>query len=761
MEEFSINPDFDWRSKVGKLKCIHSPWRRRKISNEQLQSYSFFQCIVHGVKKHWPNSQISIKNMLKDTKETYYGCGPSTPFLIKPWDVEHQQYIAHWEQQYDCNINIYIYLSDTAAAIKPYFYSDVIETKRRSKQVDLLWLEGFYFYIRNVPALTKVYSCICTTFIEKELNGKTLLKRHMRNCEAYQRYAEAIANGGDGADIPRMKVQKHVYKQGPYVPVQYPTDCVEKLLGPLNSETIQALQKNFLVVFDSESYLRPLMEEETLTGSENLTFTHKHEMMLITVASNVPGFEEAYFMEEEEGQPHFVLRFVQWLLECADAARVNFLRNPHIADLFRCIEQTQNNYKHNNKPGLVVQYNKLVNTLMTFAQQLTVLSYNGGNYDMVTFRELGGLYYLAKNDGGNVRIIKKGTTYMLVQSPRLRFVDVLQFLGCKCSLREYLRSYQISVKEKDEEKLAKQYFCYNYLKPETLYNPLVQIQYEHFYDSLSNQNVLDEDYQHYIHLTERNGKSKDDALQIMKLKEVPPTGRQRFDQLQERWRREGLRNLKDLVISYGMSDVQPLLKAALHQQQSYFNLGIFPFTHHASISSLAFHFAIRTSRKSEAEWGTFYTPEEEVYKMIRSGIKGGLSLVMRRYAEVGISTIRPYLSPTGKGKPVKLIDSRDCNGMYTYALSQEMFVGAPILRRKENGFAPEIGGKAHSSIIWMSYETERLRRSLAELQHKFSSGYEKNIYIKTPTNIVRREERRNSAEIMECLLLECIEECFI
>ena len=41
--------------------------------------------------------------MLKDTKETYYGCGPSTPFLIKPWDVEHQQYIAHWEQQYDCN----------------------------------------------------------------------------------------------------------------------------------------------------------------------------------------------------------------------------------------------------------------------------------------------------------------------------------------------------------------------------------------------------------------------------------------------------------------------------------------------------------------------------------------------------------------------------------------------------------------------------------------------------------------------------------
>ena len=65
--------------------------------------------------------------------------------------------------------------------------------------------------------------------------------------------------------------------------------------------------------------------------------------------------------------------------------------------------------------------------------------------------------------------------------------------------------------------------------------------------------------------------------------------------------------------------------------------------------------------------------------------------------------------------------------MYVHALSQEHFVGVPIMRRKESNFTPEVGGKLHASLVWLHYEARERGRE-RDIRHKYSEDGEKYVY---------------------------------
>ena len=257
---------------------------------------------------------------------------------------------------------------------------------------------------------------------------------------------------------------------------------------------------------------------------------------------------------------------------------------------------------------------------------------------------------------------------MLIQSIHLRFLDILSFFGKSVSLREYLKGMAHLIQTSPDENCLKMYFPYEIFTKHTLYSPLPE--YEDFWDSMNGVNQLNADFAKFQKLIE-GGKTETEALKIMKLKDKPLAGPEFYTQLCSDWNKAGITNMKDLAISYSISDILPLMKAIEIEQENYHKLGIDPFPMFCSISGLAFHVAIKKGYAISSQ--RFYLPDKQLYDIIKRGIIGGPSLVFRRYCKVDSSKIRPYeFGP--EAKTVKIIETKDANALYTKCLRTVFYI---------------------------------------------------------------------------------------
>ena len=370
----------------------------------------------------------------------------------------------------------------------------------------------------------------------------------------------------------------HKYKEGVFKHIQYLIDVIERVFGEeFSNEIKSSLQKKYMVVFDSESYLQPIDGGKRAGGeTDNLKFTHHHKMMTISAASNVPKFEKLFLVDDPEteedddiyygngidpGLPppaNIMEKFIAWCLGCSEEAKKLYLNQPDIKKLLTKLDKgiEENNVE---KPGLSSRCRNVKKELMKYAGKLVILSYNGGNYDMVTMREAGIFHYMHVRDGKkNIHTIKKANTYMLVETSSLRFVDILQFLGSKSSLRNYLKTYQPTTGQTDNEDLEKQYICYDFLSPETLHTRIEDIDYTAFTNSLcGGVNLLDEEHIKFQKLL--TTMPEKEALKKMKVNTPPPTGRERMEMLRRKWAESGHKTLLHILKEYAMADVEPLL----------------------------------------------------------------------------------------------------------------------------------------------------------------------------------------------------------
>jgi len=151
----------------------------------------------------------------------------------------------------------------------------------------------------------------------------------------------------------------------------------------------------------------------------------------------------------------------------------------------------------------------------------------------------------------SINILKRQNGYLLIQSRRLRFLDMIKFTG-KISLRALLSTYTDT---------SKSHFPYDSAKTiQDLKKPLPA--YEDFRDSFcQNENALDRDYSRYNQLL-GEGMSEQKALKLLNLKKPPTSGRQIYEELLSEWKENDLRTLGDVMEYYCRGDVVNLLKYA-------------------------------------------------------------------------------------------------------------------------------------------------------------------------------------------------------
>ena len=464
--------------------------------------------------------------------------------------------------------------------------------------------------------------------------------------------------------------------------------------------------------------------------------------MSVSLASNVPGHEGPHNIVSSGDSKQLVKEMIRILYEMSDtsyAAMCNIMA-PYLKQLDDIEYRLGNEALHQeeNEEYVVNRGSKALirvkANLKRWMQQLPVVSFNGGRYDLQLIKyELATLFAdstlqtrrkkkshnvvqdigssdeeEAEEEGGDgvprtieeeveqeemnnpdesLFISKKGPTrFQALSNAHLLFLDVCYYLSPGYSYAKYLSTYGVTDCEG-----AKSYFPYEYVDSlEKLDETLPP--YEAFFSTLRRGNTLDED--------------QDEAH-----------GRTKHAELKALWERMGMTSLRDLLVYYNNCDVVPFLTALAHQCHLYKESGLDMLKDAPSLPGLGLRYGMKGLK---GVFHTFSPGQADLAQLVMSSIVGGPSLVFCRLAEVGHTRIR---SPDYGADALvcKALVGYDANSLYPWGMSCEMPVG-PCLVRHEPNFQPELtehgrSGPRHSqaSLQWLAYEAVKL--GYQDIQH--------------------------------------------
>jgi len=194
--------------------------------------------------------------------------------------------------------------------------------------------------------------------------------------------------------------------------------------------------------YDFEAYLEPL--DDTSTGRTE--WTSRHVPMSVSVNSNIPGYDHPVCFVST-GDPHALVgRMMRYLHTISEAsARLMTQRFQYILDqLEERIDPLV------SKPSYT---RRVRDKVLAYMMQLPVLGFNSGKYDINLIKEQ--LYpYLAKN-GELKYVIKRNNDHMALSTPRLKFLDIRNYLAPNYSYDKWVKAYDCRV--------TKGKFCYTYI----------------------------------------------------------------------------------------------------------------------------------------------------------------------------------------------------------------------------------------------------------------------------------------------------------
>lgn len=182
------------------------------------------------------------------------------------------------------------------------------------------------------------------------------------------------------------------------------------------------------------------------------------------------------------------------------------------------------------------------------------------------------------------------------------------------------------------------------------------------------------------------------------------------------WLSEVMTTLRDLLIYYNEKDCVGLVEA-IEKQMELFRCKGLDIKSAISVPGLSLQYLFKT-KDPKALISMFGYKHKDLYHLVRSNIRGGLSMVFHRYhAEDKTYIKQQYFG--SKAEVCQSIQGLDISAMYLSNLMRDQPTGAFVRRRRENDFKAEhsqqYGIKATQWIEWIGY-----RRGLV-FQHMFNS----------------------------------------
>ena len=499
--------------------------------------------------------------------------------------------------------------------------------------------ETHYSYIRDIGKYCHSYRCRkCGDSLWKY---PSWLKIHESTCE-----------GGI----------RRVYKGGVYRP---PASIFERLddEGIIVSPVLRYFP--YRATFDFECYFS---DERLPVNSDKLQWSARHVPLSVSVASNVPGYEPAQCYVTDGDSDKLVADMMDHLTAISDAAfeslkpsyesvldKLKMLKEEWDSAEEECgLEEAENEDEVAGK-NRTNPFKKLLDQLFSWLQQLPVIGFNSGKYDLNMIKRS----FVPLLISNNAAVIKRQNNFMCLSTDKLKFLDVTQYLAPGVSYAKYLKAYGCE--------LQKGHFPYEYMDGiEKLEDRALPPQAA-FYSQLKSEEISDADYA----------------------------------RCQAVWHDNGMKTMREYLIWYNNRDVIPFLQAIDKQFAFYQQHNIDMFKDGISVPGLSL-LHLFNDLPNDTNFVTFNNTNKDAHKLVKDNIVGGPAIIFHRYHEKGITKIR------GGSELCRKIVGYDANALYLWALMQDMPTGWYVRRREENGFRPQQAQPyGQMAIQWLTRESDR------------------------------------------------------
>ena len=504
--------------------------------------------------------------------------------------------------------------------------------------------ETHFSYIKDIRMYSHSYKCSkCENSLWKY---PSLLKRHELTCEAGVR---------------------HVYNGGVYHP---PPSVFERLddEGIVVDEGLRYFP--YRATFDFECYFS---DERLPVNRDKLQWSARHVPLSVSVASNVPGHEDAQCYITNGDSDKLVADMMSHLHAVSDAAfeslkpsyesvldKLKMLKEEWDSAEEECgLEEAES--EANADESKTNPFKKLLDQLFSWLQQLPVIGFNSGKYDLNMIKRSFVPLLIHNNtaERASCFVIKRQNNFMCFSTNKLKFVDICNYLAPGFSYDKYLKAYGCD--------LQKGNFPYEYMDGiEKLEDRALPPQAA-FFSRLKNEGISNDDYA----------------------------------RCQAVWRDNGMTTMRDYLVWYNNRDVTPFLEAIAKQFAFYHDRGIDMFKDGISVPGLSL-LHLFNDLPNDTYFTVFNRTNSDLHELVKDNIVGGPAIIFHRYHEKNVTRIR------GGSEPCRSIVGYDANALYLWALMQDMPTGWYVRRREENGFRPQQAQPyGQMAIQWLTRESDR------------------------------------------------------
>ena len=514
--------------------------------------------------------------------------------------------------------------------------------------------ESHFSYIKDIRMYSHSYKCSkCENSLWKY---PSLLKRHELTCEAGVR---------------------HVYNGGVYHP---PPSVFERLddEGVDVSDSLRFYP--YRATFDFECFFTG---DNLPADTNTLQWSARHVPLSVSVASNVPGHEDAQCYITNGDSDKLVADMMSHLHAVSDAAfeslkpsyesvldKLKMLKEEWDSAEEECgLEEAES--EANADESKTNPYKTLENQLQVWLHQLPVVGFNSGRYDLNAIKK----FFVPLLIHNNAAVIKRQNTYMCLSTDKLKFVDICNYLAPGVSYDKYLKTYGCE--------LGKGHFPYEYMDGIGKLEDRALPPQAAFFSQLKNEGISDTDYA---------------ACQAV-------------------WRDNGMETLREYLIWYNNRDVTPFLDAIAKQAGFYKHQNIDMFKDGISVPGLSL-LHLFNDLPNDTYFTVFNRTNSDLHELVKDNIVGGPAIIFHRYHEKDVTKIR------GGGETCRSIVGYDANALYLWAIMQDMPTGWYTRRREENKFRPQQAQPfGQMAVQWLTWESAK---SGCAIRHQVN-GREKRI----------------------------------
>ena len=319
----------------------------------------------------------------------------------------------------------------------------------------------------------------------------------------------------------------------------------------------------------------------------------------------------------------------------------------------------------------------LMGKLFAWLQQLPVIGFNSGRYDLNAIKRFFVPLLIRNNatERASCFVIKRQNNFMCLTTDRLKFLDILNYLAPGFNYDKYLKAYGCE--------LQKGHFPYEYMDGVGKLDDRALPPQSAFFSQLKNEGISDADYA----------------------------------RCQTVWRDNGMTTMRDYLVWYNNRDVTPFLEAIDKQAAFYHDQHIDIFKDGISVPGLTLLYLFN-GLPPDTNFVTFNRTNSDLHQLVKDNIVGGPAIIFHRYHEKDVTKIR------GGDELCRAIVGYDANALYLWAIMQDMPTGWYTRRREENGFRPQQAQPfGQMAVQWLNRESERMGLSI---RHQ-ANGREKRI----------------------------------